>query len=57
MEIVETGYEHVRSIQNTYAVNKKSTKDGIDVVFNEDLGLACESLPQGVKIDDVWKIV
>ena len=58
MEIVETGYEHVRSIQNTYAVNKKSDPNAaLDLEFNEDLGLACESLPQGVKIDDIWKIV
>jgi Bardet-Biedl syndrome 5 protein len=48
MEIVETGYEHVRSIQNTYLVNKKAptnANDGLNVVFNEDLGLACEPLP------------
>jgi len=59
MEIIETGYEHVRSIQNTYATSKKDTKDqAIDdmIEFNEDLGLACETLPEGLKIEQLWKI-
>jgi hypothetical protein len=59
MEIIETGYEHVRSIQNTYAISKKDTKDlAIDdmIEFNEDLGLACETLPEGLKIEQLWKI-
>ena len=46
MEIVDTGYEHVRSINNTYAVNQKNDKNGPnDIEFNEDLGLACEKMP------------
>jgi Bardet-Biedl syndrome 5 protein len=59
MEIIETGYEHVRSIQNTYATSKKENKDvAIDdlIEFNDDLGLACEALPEGMKIDQLWKI-
>ena len=27
------------------------------IEFNEDLGLACEKLPKGLKIDQLWKIV
>ena len=27
------------------------------VVYNEDLGLACEKLPQGLTLDSLWKIV
>ena len=57
MEIVETGYEHVRSIQNTYAVGKRAEKDIGAIDFNEDLGLACEKLPDGVTIDQLWRIV
>jgi len=47
MEIIETGYEHVRSIQNTYATSKKGEKEvDTDMIeFNHDLGLACEKLP------------
>lgn len=56
MEIVETGYEHVRSIQNTYQVNKKE-KEGVQVEFNEDLGLATEPIPEGMSMDQLWKIV
>ena len=53
MEIMETGYEHVRSIANTYATQKKKTQDVSSgmVEFNEDLGLACEKMPEGVSID------
>jgi len=60
MEIIETGYEHVRSIQNTYQTSKKDKSDLVTddmIEFNEDLGLACEKLPEGVKIDQLWKIV
>lgn len=60
MEIIETGYEHVRSIQNTYQTSKKDKSDIVNddmIEFNEDLGLACEKLPEGVKIDQLWKIV
>lgn len=58
MEIVDTGYEHVRSIQNTYAVSKKEQDVGTDQIeFNEDLGLACECLPKDVTIDKLWRIV
>ena len=56
MDIVDTGYEHVRSIQNTYAVQKKQNK-ATDIEFNEDLGLACESLPEDVTMDKLWRIV
>lgn len=61
MDIVDTGYENVyeRSIQNTYAVQKKSNQEVDDdlIEMNEDLGLACEKLPEGVTIDMLWKIV
>lgn len=47
MAIIDTGYEHVRSVQNAYAVQKKDkVADGEDPVeFDENLGLACEKLP------------
>ena len=54
-EIVETGYENVRQIQNNYAVTKKEQKS-VGIEFNEDLGLACEALPSGVTMDALWKI-
>lgn len=58
IDIVETGYEHIRSIQNTYAQQNKAVNQESDVVqFNDDLGLACQSLPEGVTIDKLWKIV
>ena len=40
-------------------MSKKETKDlEIDemIEFNEDLGLACEKLPDGLKIEQLWKI-
>ena len=70
-KIVETGYEHVRSIQNTYAIHKKQKNraqrhqaqdqsdevvNDDDIVFNEDLGLACEKLPPNVTMENLWKI-
>ena len=69
--IVQTDYEHVRSIQNTYAIHKKkkqyakdakgqeSVDSGLedeDIEYNEDLGVACEKLPSGVTIENLWKI-
>ena len=57
MEIIDSGYEHVRSIQNTYKVNKKDKNEGIQIEYNDDLGLACETLPEGDRINDLWKIV
>lgn len=58
MDIVDTGYEHVRSIQNTYATNKKENNDeSTQIQFNDDLGLACEALPDDVSIDMLWRIV
>ena len=56
LEIIETGYEHVRSITNTYAVDKKKA-GGNEIEFNEDLGLACEKMPPGQTIDKLWRIV
>ena len=58
MEIVDTGYEHVRIVKNTYAVNQKKDNGGPnEIEFNDDLGLACEKLPQGKTIDQLWRIV
>jgi len=61
MQIIETGYEHVRSVKNTYSITTTAA-DGSTVInedmieFNHDLGLACEKLPDDVGIDQLWKI-
>ena len=60
LEIVETGYEEtVNAARSRYEVGKKGntgTEEEVEVVFNSDLGLACEKLPKGVTIDNLWRI-
>ena len=56
LEIVDTGYEeHVRALRKRYEVGKKQDKPGAgqepDICYNDDIGLACEVLPQGVTLD------
>lgn len=59
MEIVDAGYDAAAKARLRYEVGKKAkTTDGLpDIQFNEDLGLACEALPQGLTMEQLWKII
>ena len=50
MEIVDTGYENVDRAQNTYAEMRKERKES-EITFSEELGLACEKLPEGTSME------
>ncbi len=56
IQIVDTGYEEtVRAQRQRYEVGKASKKREVgeepEIAFNEELGLACETLPEGVNLD------
>ena len=50
MEIVATGYETVDRARNTYAEMRKEQKES-EIAFSEELGLACEKLPEGTTME------
>jgi hypothetical protein len=55
IEIVETGYDNLQKARMRYEVGKKGGNN--EISFNQDLGLACESLPKDLTLDQLWKIV
>jgi Bardet-Biedl syndrome 5 protein len=59
LEIVETGYEAGAKAKMRYEVGRKAkTNEGMpQLEFNQDLGLACESLPKGLSMEQLWKII
>ena len=53
---MDTGYEEtVRAQRQRYEVGRSAQQrdpgDEPDIVFNEDIGLACERLPEGLTTD------
>ena len=59
MEIIDTGYEAGAKAKLRYEVGRKAkTAEGMPAIeFNADLGLACETLPQGITMEQLWKII
>ena len=60
IEVVETGYEQSLAAQRQrYQIGnvRQQNEDRVEIEMNEDLGLACERLPPGLSIDQLWKIV
>lgn len=59
MQVVDTGYEDRMTIQRIrYQVGKGQEEDNrAELEINSELGLACERLPKGVELDQLWKIV
>ena len=58
---MDTGYEEtVRAQRQRYEVGRSAQQrdpgDEPDIVFNEDIGLACERLPEGLTTDQLWRI-
>jgi Bardet-Biedl syndrome 5 protein len=59
IEIIDTDYDTVARAKLRYEVGKSRTKEGEhqpEIVFNEDLGLACEALPEGLTVEKLWRI-
>lgn len=54
-EVEDKGYTQSGVI---YLINETRNKNCTinDIVFNVDLGIAAEKLPEGIKIEDLWKI-
>jgi hypothetical protein len=38
-------------------MNNASDKNDVPIVFSKELGLAIEQPPNGITIDDLWKII
>jgi len=61
VQVVETGYEtNLNALRMRYQVGKSKKNDNnekAELELNQDLGLACEKLPKGVEVDNLWKIV
>ena len=56
LEIIDTGYDAAIKARMRYEVGKKAAGE-VEIELNEDLGLACESLPSSLTLDQLWKIV
>jgi len=61
VQVVDTGYETNLNAQRLrYQVGRTrgdNNTEKIELEVNQDLGLACEKLPKGIEIDNLWKIV
>ena len=61
IQIVDTGYEEtVKAQRQRYEIGRSAPARGpgeeAEIELNEDLGLACEKLPNGVTLDQLWRI-
>ena len=61
IDIVETGYEQqITAQRQRYEIGKKSKMQDegneIDIALSEELGLACEKLPDSITLEQLWRI-
>ena len=56
-EIVDNNY--INETANIYLLNDNKSDQVVlsDIVYNEELGLAVQKLPENVTIDSLWKII
>lgn len=62
LEIIDTGYDHFASVnKGQYSMGgedaSKGNNERSDIIFSEEMGLAIERPPNGVTIEQLWRIV
>lgn len=58
VEVIESNYFNEQSNMLYYMTSNNEKKNTVqDIVFSPELGLAVEKLPDGVKLEDLWKII
>lgn len=58
LEIIDSGYTFaLPTKKSAYAEGVDGSRDTGKIIFSEELGLAIEQPPNGISIDQLWKIV
>ena len=53
-EIVESAYNENQNLRALYAVDDKTDRH---IVFNEEIGVSMEALPEGLSVKQLWQIL
>lgn len=53
-KIVSSSFNENQNLRKLYAIDSKTDKS---LVFNEEIGVCMESLPEGMTVDSLWQIM